>query len=168
MPDRPPDDLNALAAIDRFGRMVLEQRGGHKPGKTVDAQAPGLDKKSVTAEGGGAPRKRFKHGLEVDQGRQVVKGYSVTEDQLVNIAGVGWLAALCFSGATGLFGFSLNLWVTLDLSSNLSAERGAWWRGMNLACFAGGSVLFILASVFATYRLIKLTSIKKKTKFKSG
>lgn len=108
---------------------------------------------------------KFKPGLHTVQGRQVVKGYSVTEDQLETLTTLGFGASAFFSIATGLLGFALNLMVTLDLTSDAPRAAITFWSGVETSCFIG-FVFFISGGIaFALRRWWKTSAIKQKTKF---
>ena len=91
--------------------------------------------------------KQWRPGVNLMEGRQNIKGYSVTHDQLDNLAHTGWLTAVFASMATALFGFTINLKSTLDLSSNASPIILSYWSGINFMTAVGGVVCSILAII---------------------
>lgn len=98
------------------------------------------------------PRKqKFKEGIETVSGRQRVKCYPVTLDQLENLAHVGWLAAALFSMATGSLVFSINLQTTLDLATGAPKDITAFWNGINHGVFYVSLLLYVLG-VIAFFR----------------
>ena len=108
---------------------------------------------------------KWKPGLHIIQGRQVVKGYSVTEDQLETLTTLGVGAAAFFSIATGLLGFAFNLKATIDLTTGVLATTVNFWTGVEFACFIGSVLSGIGGLILALRRWWKTSAIKAATKF---
>lgn len=109
--------------------------------------------------------KKFISGLHPIQGRQVVKGYAVTEDQLHLLSTLGYEASISFTLASGLLGFALNLMVSRDLSTSAPTDSLHFWGGVEVSCFYGAIVFGVVALILATVRIYKVYEIKSKTKF---
>ena len=94
-----------------------------------------------------------------------MREYPVTQGELWGLGSVGAFAALAFSSAAGLFGFSIDTAKDLDLSNGVAAHTAAYWTSMRDMAFnlsIGAAVIGVLL-VFAG--AAKIISIVKNTTF---
>jgi hypothetical protein len=110
-------------------------------------------------------RKSIRPGLQLDQGRQTVKGYSVTEDQLETLSVFGRGATFFFTLAAGLLGFAINLKSALDLAPDAPKQAFSFWTGINYSALAAAILTGIIAIYLAYSRGSKLRAIKNNTEF---
>jgi hypothetical protein len=151
MPEQP-DSLAATAGTDSIREGASTANTGSVP-KSIDGVASKTRKQT------------FKPGLFLNQGRQVVKGFSITKDQLDNLASTGWLTTSFFSFGTGLLGFAVNLRSTLDLSAGVERTTAAWWSGINVAAIVGALILYALGALFFFRGKSQKQAILDNTKF---
>lgn len=121
------------------------------------AATGGSGRKGKSATGGSL--------LDIRYGRQAMKAYPLTEEQIENLAGLGLLATLCFSGAAGVFGFAIDLDKDLSIAVGVPAEKMAWWSAVSSGSFLLSGAL-VLIGLFLLYRgHSKYAKIKANTEF---
>jgi hypothetical protein len=98
-------------------------------------------------------------------GQVDVKVYPINEDQLSLLRqNRGW-AGLCFTIAGVLFGFGMNTWLGIDLSSGVSEVVLARWQTIQWMCL-GLAVFFVLAGcVFLRLGHSVISKLKNRTSF---
>jgi hypothetical protein len=140
-----------------------------KPPERPKSIAGGSAAQLHAAAGGGGGGKRRKGNLHLNviQGVQNMKSYPLTEDQLENLADIGYLSTLFFSLSTALFSFAFSTWQNLSLSTAVNAEKIAvqttvgWWTLIIAIVF------FILGAFFLYKGRTSLKRIKNQVSFEA-
>jgi hypothetical protein len=128
---------------------------------------------------GGEPPNRAGGGSAVPQKRRAgggstqtvlygvadVKVYPINEYQLSLLGqNRGWAGA-CFALAGILFGFFMNVWVSIELSAGVSDVILARWQAVRLSCLIASIILVVAGLVFLGFGYGVISSIKKRTSF---
>jgi len=103
--------------------------------------------------------------FSLNYGRRPMKAYPITDGELGQLFGLGTLAAICFSLASGLLGFGLDLVKDLALSNEIAEVTKTYWETTKNWCFAIGFLLFVVGVVFVWQRRSRVSEIKKETTF---
>lgn len=134
--------------------------GGVKPAPIIEA-APGKPPANASKRG-----RTASGGLLVPlYGKQILKAYPLTEDQIETLSGLGLLAAGCFTVAGACLGFAIDLTKDLRLAAGIDPAALAWWEGVNYASFGGSAVFFVAGFLFWYWHGSKLKKIKDNTIF---
>ena len=139
-PQPEPMPVVAVGTAPAFGNAASSE-------VSTKESNPPLEAKAMGGRNSASKPKTFKPGLHLDQGRQKLKGYSITRDQLDNLTHLGWLTTALWSFGTGLFGFAVNLQLTLDLSVGAPKDSIVWWSAINKAAIIAALALYALGGL---------------------
>jgi hypothetical protein len=126
-----------------------------------------------TYSGGGSevlqkkPRKPKNKGstITMSHGRRTMKAYPISEGELWQLFTIGLLSALCFSIATALVSYGLDIYKDLALNPSTLEEVVKHWKPIQHWCFGLAVVLVMIAVVSAIFGGLKIQKIKQETEF---
>ena len=97
-----------------------------------------------------------------------MKVYPINEYQLSLLGqNRGW-AGVCFTVAGVLFGFSMNVWVSIELSNSVSDVILARWQTARWICLGAAGIMALAGLVFLGFGHSVIAAIKKRTKFEQA
>jgi len=125
------------------------------------ANPTGIEGISTESTGKGQSGSTF----SLDYGRRPMKSYPITDGELSQLAGLGYMATICFSVASGLLVFALDLSKDISMSQELSEATKVFWDTINIVSYSFSGFLFILGGGLIWKRQSKVSEIKDETKF---
>lgn len=94
-----------------------------------------------------------------------MKAYPITDGELGQLFGLGFLATICFSVGAGLFGFALDVEKDLSLATEVTESVQTFWTTIRTGSFTLSAILFICGTLFVWKRHNKVSEIKQETIF---
>ena len=111
------------------------------------------------------PKRKKRGGIGIIHGDREVKAYPVTSGELWGLFAVGAGAALCFTVATNLFMFSIEIDKDLALNAGVAKDVVQQWRNTSAKCFDSAIVLLCASVTLIGGGSLKILQIITQTKF---
>lgn len=92
-----------------------------------------------------------------------MKEYPLTEGELTALAAIGAFATLCFSIASALLGFAINVTKDIAFAPDLPERVVTFWDTLRIEAFVGCALFVILGTIFIFVGRSKVSAIKRET-----
>lgn len=115
-----------------------------------------------------APKAKPKNkGIEyvIDPGTRTERGYPVTKDEIWLLGSMGVTATGFISLASALFGYYLNVTLSLAFAQDVSPTVVAWYDASRQHALIACIISFILGAIVALFGVLKANAIINRTKF---
>ncbi len=140
--------------------------GGVSASKSESAASGNTQQaKAVSGSAGGAKKPKGSTFIH-DYGIRNIKSYPITDAELEELFVISVVAAFCFSFATGLLGFAVNIFKDLSFNPALANETRDNWEYVSYGCIGFALVLFFVGVIVFIFGKSKISKIKIETEFK--